>query len=79
MLHVSFHWSKYYIDDLTLWSFAVKHATWLYSQVLNRVTLFTPLTLLTKTCCNQVFLRTHVWGCSTLMLDPKLQNGQKIQ
>ena len=29
MLHVSLNWSEYGVDDLALWPFAVKHATWL--------------------------------------------------
>ena len=33
MLHISLHWSQYGIDDLALWSFAVKNATWLYYQI----------------------------------------------
>ena len=27
---------------------------------------------------HQYFLETHVWGFPTLILDPKLQNGQNI-
>ena len=79
MLHVSLHWSEYCVNDLALWLFAVKHATWLYNQIPSRTTGFTPFELLTKTHVDHHnLLQTGVWGCPTFVLDPKLQNGQKI-
>ena len=67
------------MDDLALWSFAVKHAAWLYNRVPNRVSGLTPMELLTKTKANHKdLLRTHVWGCPVFVLDPKLQDGKKI-
>jgi hypothetical protein len=48
MVHTYLHWSEYGVDDLSLWSFAVKHAAWLYNRVPNRKSGITPLELLTK-------------------------------
>ena len=49
MLQVSFYWSEYGVDDLELWLFAVKHATWLYTMIPSRTTGLTPVEFLTKT------------------------------
>ncbi len=35
MLRVALHWSKYGVDNLSLWRFAVKHAAWLYNRLPN--------------------------------------------
>jgi len=79
LLHVSLHWTEYKVDDLSLWSFAMKHAVWLYNRLPNRITGLTPLELLTKTKADHKdLLRTHVWGCPTFVLDARLQDGKKI-
>ena len=79
MVHVSLHWSKYGADNLALWGFAVKHAVWIHKGIPNHLSGLTPLELLTKTKANhRDLLRTHVWGCPVYVLDPKLQDGQKI-
>ncbi len=79
MVHVSLHRSKYGADNLALWRFAVKHAVWLHNRIPNRLSGLTPLELLTNTKANHYdLLHTHVWGCPVYVLDPKLQDGQKI-
>lgn len=79
MVHTSLHWTEYGVDDLSLWSFAVKHAAWLYNRVPNRRSGMTPLELLTNVKADhRDLLRAHVWGCPVYVLDPKLQNDQKI-
>ncbi len=62
-----------------MWPFAVKHAVWLYNRVPNRLSGLTPLELLTKSKADhRDLLCTHVWGCPAIVLDPKLQNDQKL-
>ena len=79
MVHTSLHWTENGVDDLSLWSFAVKHAAWLHNRVPNRLSGMTPLELLTNVKADhRDLLRTHVWGCPVYVLDPKLQNDQKI-
>lgn len=79
MVHVSLHWTSNGADDISLWSFAVKHAAWLYNRVPNRLSGMTPLELLTRQRSDhRDLLRAHVWGCPVFVLDPKLQNDQKI-
>ncbi len=79
MIHVSLHCCKYRVDNLSLWGFPVKHAVWLHNRIPNRLSGLTPLELLTKTKANHCdLLCTHVRGCLVYVLDPKLQDGQKI-
>jgi hypothetical protein len=66
-------------DDISLWPFAVKHAVWLYNCAPNQVSGLTPLELITKQKADhRDILCSHVWGCPTYVLEPKLQNGQKL-
>ncbi|KAL7464995.1 hypothetical protein ACHAXS_005324 [Conticribra weissflogii] len=79
LIHVSLQWTKNGVDNHALWSFAVKHTGWLYNCLPNRVSGLTPIELATKTKtdhCN--LLRSHVWGCSVFVLEPRLQDGMKI-
>ena len=79
MVHASLHWSDHGVDDISLWPFAVKHAVWLHNRVPNRESGLTPLELVTKQRADHLdLLRTHVWGCPAFVLEPKLQNGQKL-
>ena len=72
LLLASLHWTERGVDDLALWSFAVKHGAWIYNRYPNKSTGLTPLELLTKTKADHKdLLRTHIWGCPTFVLDPK--------
>ncbi|KAL7465136.1 hypothetical protein ACHAXS_005462, partial [Conticribra weissflogii] len=79
LIHVSLHWTENGVDDLALWSFAVKHATWLYNRLPNQVLGLTPIELATKTKTDhRDLLRSHVWGCPVFVLEPRLKDGKKI-
>ena len=79
MVHSSLHWTDMGADDISLWPFAVKHAVWVYNRVPNRESGLTPLELITKQKADyRDILRSHVWGCPAYVLEPKLQNGQKL-
>jgi hypothetical protein len=59
----------------------VKHAVWLYNRVPNRLSGLTPLELLTKSKADHrdlLLSHVNVWGCPTIVLDPELQNDQKL-
>jgi hypothetical protein len=79
MVHASLHWTEHGSDDLSLWSFAVKHSVWIYNRVPNARSGLTPLELVTKerSDCREI-LRCHVWGCPVYVLEAKLQNDQKL-
>ena len=79
MVHSSLHWTDRGSDDILLWPFAVKHAVWLYNHVPNHFSRLTRLELLTKSKADhRDLLRSHVWGCPAIVLDPKPQNDQKL-
>jgi hypothetical protein len=48
MVHDSLHWTDCGSDDLSLWSFVVKHSVWIYNRVPNAWSGLTPLELVTK-------------------------------
>jgi hypothetical protein len=48
MVHASLHWTDRGSDDLSLWSFGVKHSVWIYNRVPNAQSGLTPLELVTK-------------------------------
>jgi hypothetical protein len=57
----------------------VKHAVWLNNCVPNCLSGLTPLELLPKSNADhRDLLCLHVWGCLAIVLDPKLQNNQKL-
>ena len=79
MVHASLHWSDRGSDDLSLWSFAVKHSVWVYNRVPNVKSGLTPLELITRERSDyRDLLRCHVWGCPVYVLEAKLQNDQKL-
>ena len=79
MIHSALHWTENGIGDLTLWSFAVKFAVWIYNRIPNWETCISPMEMLTKTKSNHRDLRrSHVWGCPVFVLEVKLQDDQKL-
>ncbi len=79
MVHASLHWTERGSDDLSLWSFAVKHLVWVYNHNPNVWSGLTPLELITREHSDyKDFLSCHVWGCPVFVLEAKLQNDQKL-
>ena len=80
MIHSALHWTTHNADDLSLWSFAVDHAAWLYNRIPQRHSGIAPLEFLTKEreFFHRDLSRTHVWGCPVYVLEAKLQDGKKI-
>jgi hypothetical protein len=75
ILHSSMHW-KYGIDA-SLWPMAVTYATHIYNNTpKNGVS---PMGIFTgSTIPRHRLMDTHVWGCTIYILDPKVQQGQKL-
>ncbi len=79
MVNASLHWTDCGSDDLSLWSFAVKHSVWIYNRVPNARSGLTPFELVTNEWSDyKDALRCHVWGCLVYVLEAKLQNDQKL-
>ena len=63
MIHILFHWSERWVDDILMCSFAVKHTVWIYSLVANIVTGLTPVDLMIQTKNdNTDLLYIHILG-----------------
>ena len=79
MIHAALHWGEDGSDDISLWSFAVDHAAWLYNRIPQRRSGITPLEMVTRCKSDhRDLMRTHVWGCPVYVLEPQLQDGKKL-
>ena len=79
LLHAAIHWPD--MADLKLWPFALQHAVYLWNILPDQRTKLSPLELISGSRVpNYTHLqRLHVWGCPTFVLDPRLQDGKKLQ
>ena len=78
LLHVRMHWPDEF--DAGLWPFALDYACWIYNHV--------PIADRGKMCPEELFSgaksdckvlrRLRVFGCPAYVLDPKMQNGEKV-
>ncbi len=79
MVHFFLHWTERGVDNHSLWSFAVKHLVWLYNRFPNWESGITPMEHVT---CDRsdhcVIFHAPDWGCPVFVLEPKLQNDQKL-
>ena len=79
MVHVSLHWTNRGIDDLSLWTFDVRHDAWSHYRGPNQQYRLTPIEILTKIKADYWgFIWCHICGCPVYVLDPKLNNDQNI-
>ena len=63
MIRVLFNWGERGVDDIFLWSFAIKHAVCIYSWVQNMFTGLIPMELLIQTKTdNKDLLQCHILG-----------------
>ena len=77
MIYSSLRWPNFVENDL--WPMAIQHATILYNNTPKMSTEMTPLELWTGVKSSYSTIRnSHPWGCPVYVLDPKLQDGQKI-
>jgi hypothetical protein len=77
LLHAALHWLEE--AKLDTWPYAMDYAVYLWNHMPKRDLKISPLELFTNTKQNHTHLRrTHVWGCPTYVLDPKLQDGHKL-
>ena len=79
MIHSSLNSTENGVDDLTLWSFSVKHSVWVFNRVPNQESGISPMEILAKTKYNnRDLIRSYVWGCPVFVLEAKSQNDQKL-
>ena len=77
MIHAAICWPKR--ADMELWPFAFDHAVYLYNHLPGKDGL-SPEERWTgvKHRSFRHIRRLHPWGCPAYVLDPKLQDGQKL-
>ena len=76
LLHAAFHWKD--AIDSSLWPMAVSYACYLHNHLPNSQGI-APADLFTGQQVPRHKLRDlHVWGSPVYVLDPKLQQGQKL-
>ncbi len=73
MVHASLHWTDRGSDDLSLWSFAVKHSVWIYNRVPNAWSGLSPLELVTKERSDYGHPPLSCVGMPGVVLEAKLQ------
>jgi hypothetical protein len=76
LLHASVRWKDQV--EATLWPMAVDYAVYQYNHLPNEKGI-APADIFTGSQTPRHKLRDmHVWGCPTYVLDPKLQQGNKL-
>lgn len=78
LLHQALHWPDQ--TRLDLWPFALEHAVYLWNHLPRKDSLLAPMELFSGATFDNFnhIQRARVWGCPVYVLDPKLQDGNKI-
>ncbi len=77
LIHASLRWPD--AADASLWPIAVDYAVHVYNKMPNPKSGQSPLHISTGTLVPRYSIKDlHVWGYPCYVLDPKLQNGQKL-
>jgi hypothetical protein len=77
MLHAAIHWPD--ARDEQLWPLAVDYSLYLWNNTPKEGVGLSPEELFSRSKGDGTeMLNSHVWGCPTYVLDPKLQDGKKL-
>ncbi len=77
MLHAAFHWPTH--ANIKLWPQAVNYAVWVFNRLPNMASGLSPNELWSQSRnSNYDLRRTHPFGCPVYVLDPVLQDGNKL-
>jgi hypothetical protein len=77
MLHAAIHWPE--ARDEQLWPLAVDYSLQLWNNTPKEGVGLSPEELFSRSKGDgSSMLNSHVWGCPTYVLDPKLQDGKKL-
>lgn len=77
MIHASLRWPQH--TNKELWSMEMSHAVHLHNHIPRQDTKLSPSEIWGKTKSSHSALKNaHPWGCPVYVLDPKMQDGQKI-
>ncbi|KAL7474841.1 hypothetical protein ACHAW6_000793 [Cyclotella cf. meneghiniana] len=79
MIHATLNWGEDGSDDISLWSFTVDYAVWLYNHIPQSSSGITPLEMVTQTKSDhRDLMKVHVWGFPVYVLEASLQDGKKL-
>ena len=78
LIHAALRWPG--VSEKTLWHMALQHAVYLHNKTPRQDVGRSPEELWTRTHADHTACLSslHTWGCPAYVLDPTLQNGQKI-
>lgn len=77
MLHAAFHWHEH--ANIKLWPQAVDYAVWVFNRLPSVDNGLSPNELWSQSRNTSHDLRrAHPFGCPVFVLDPKLQDGNKV-
>ena len=77
MIHAALCWPD--ISDKTLWPMALNHAAYLHNKMPSMDTGLSPEEVWSSSkSSNSAITNLHTWGCPAYVLNPRLQDGQKI-
>ena len=77
MLHEIIMWPDQV--DLALWPFALERSIYIWNNLPKPDSHLAPIEIYSlKKSNHKVLQHFHVWGCSTYVLDPKLQDGNNL-
>ncbi len=77
MLHAAFHWHEH--ANIKLWPQAVDYAVWIFNRLPSVQHGLSPNELWSRSRnTNHDLRRAHPFGCPVFVLDPALQDGNKI-
>ena len=78
MFHAAIRWPD--VADKALWPLAMQHAVYLHNHTPNPLNGLSPNEIWTKTVDNSrsAIFNAHTWGCPVYVLNPRLQDAQKL-
>ena len=77
LLHAAIHWPENVTLDL--WPLAMDYAVWLWNRMPKNSSGIAPIEIFCGTTLDKTILRSaHVFGCPAYVLDPKIQDGNKL-
>jgi hypothetical protein len=82
LLHAIVHWPQAtsQVNVLQLWTFAMDHAIYMWTNMPSKRTRKSPVELFTSVSHENYdhLQRSHVWGSPIYVLQPELQDAKKI-
>ena len=77
MIHAALRWPEHF--DKKLWPMALQHAVFLHNHVPRQDSGMSPKEIWSGTkSSHSRLMHSHPWGCPVCVLDPRMQDGQKL-